>query len=155
MTWTYTHDAWNRLVKVVSGANTLSEFQYNGLDWCIVKTSDTDADGSLDQRRFRYYDAEWQLVEERIDDESTFPAYPDDTDIDPVLASIALLNLLTNGQAAKRMNISREELNKGFLVRHSMQHYQTILGTLRTWRQIPDWLAIDALPAWVRNGASS
>ena len=48
--------------------------KYNGLAWCIVKTSDTDADGNLDQRRFRYYNAEWQLVEERIDDESAFLA---------------------------------------------------------------------------------
>ena len=80
---------------------------------------------------------------------------PDDAEVDPVLASIALLNLLTGGQAAKRLNISREELNRGFLVQHSMQHYQTALGSLRTWRQVPDWLDGEALPGWVRNAASS
>ena len=78
-----------------------------------------------------------------------------DGEMDPVLASIALINLLTNGQAAKQLDISRDQLNKGFLVQHSMQHYQTIQGSLRTWRQIPNWLNKEDLPEWVVSGASS
>ena len=76
-------------------------------------------------------------------------------ELDPVLTGIALINLFTNGQAAKQLAISREQLNKGFLVQHSMQHYQTIQGSLRTWRQIPNWLNKEGLPEWVIAGTSS
>lgn len=75
--------------------------------------------------------------------------------LDPMLPSIALLNQFTNGQAAEKLAISEEQLFKGFLVKHSMQHYQTILGSLRTWRQIPDWLDEASLPEWVIDGHSS
>ena len=75
--------------------------------------------------------------------------------LDPTLPSISLLNQFTNGQAAEKLAISQEQLFKGFLVKHSMQHYQTILGSLRTWRQIPDWLDEASLPEWVIDGHSS
>jgi hypothetical protein len=74
-------------------------------------------------------------------------------DRDPVLTSVELVNFLTFGQAGKQPDITPDQLNKGFLVRHTLQHHGTVLGSLRTWRQIPDWLAPD-LPAWVVNGNS-
>lgn len=76
-TATYTHDAWNRLVKVersdTEGPRAI--YDYNGLNWRIAKRADlrgagaTDPpDGTLDQKRLMYYSAAWQLLEERIDD---------------------------------------------------------------------------------------
>jgi hypothetical protein len=38
---TYTWDAWNRLVRVEYGSLTRSEYDYNGLNWRIVKHADT------------------------------------------------------------------------------------------------------------------
>ncbi len=75
-------------------------------------------------------------------------------DRDPVLTGVQLVNFLTFGQAGKQLDITADQLNKGFLVRHSLQHYGTILGSLRTWRQVPDWLSPD-LPEWVVTGASA
>ena len=75
--------------------------------------------------------------------------------LDPTLPSISLLNQVTGGQASKQLAINREQLFKGFLVKHSMQHYQTLLGSLRSWRQIPDWQDEDSLPEWVKTGQSS
>src|SRR5262249_16331752 len=74
---------------------------------------------------------------------------------DPVYTYVSLINALTGDQAAKQWCISREQLEKDFLVRHFMQHYQTIVGSLLTWRQIPDWLDSEALPEWVIKGTSS
>lgn len=78
-----------------------------------------------------------------------------DGGFDPVLSSIRLLNWLTGGLAARDLCISKEELERRFLVQHFMQHYQTIVGSLMTWRQIPDWLDASALPRWVITGTSS
>ena len=73
ITTTYTHDGWNRLVKVEvdsgSGDVTRLENSYNGLNWRISKRGDTDFDGSLDQERIMYYNASWQLLEEVIYDD--------------------------------------------------------------------------------------
>ena len=74
---------------------------------------------------------------------------------DPVFPAIDLLNVLTLNQAAERLCISRERLEKEFLFIHFLQHYQTIVGSLRTWRQIPDWLDRAALPPFVLTGRSS
>ena len=78
-----------------------------------------------------------------------------DFNLDPTVPALDWMNTLTAGQASQQLSISREELYRGFLRRHSLQHYQTVLGSLRTWRQIPDWLDESALPEWVRTGASS
>lgn len=78
--WRYTHDAWNRLVKVVSdstgvfgsGATIVNESEYNGLHWRTVKRGDTTAVfNGRDQLRVMYYDASWRLLEERVDDNWT------------------------------------------------------------------------------------
>src|SRR5690606_5827170 len=71
----FTHDAWNRLVKVehVSGQTirVRGEYEYNGLFQRVLKRSDhdiTDASPALDEQRLLYYSGAWQIVEERIYD---------------------------------------------------------------------------------------
>jgi len=73
---------------------------------------------------------------------------------DPVYAYITATNALTFGLAGERLCITREELDKRFIVQHFMQHYNAVSGSLLTWRQIPDWLDEPALPDWVVNGVS-
>jgi hypothetical protein len=75
--------------------------------------------------------------------------------LDPVFGSIDLLNWFTGGLAARELCISRDDLEKEFLVQHFMQNYDLIVGSLQTWRQIPDWLNSAALPEWVVTGVSS
>jgi hypothetical protein len=75
--------------------------------------------------------------------------------LDPVFAYVDLMNLLTGGAAAAELCISRDQLEKDFLVKHFMQHYQTIAGSLATWRLVGDWLDTAALPAWALDGRSS
>jgi hypothetical protein len=74
---------------------------------------------------------------------------------DPVYGFVALANLVSGGLAEGQLCISRETLDKLFLVQHFRQHYQTIVGSLLTWRQIEDWTDDAALPAWVVNGKSA
>jgi hypothetical protein len=77
-----------------------------------------------------------------------------DAGFDPVAASIGLINLLSGGLAAQTLCISMQQLEKDFLVKHFLQHYQTLEGSLQTWRQIPDWLDAKNLPPWVVTGRS-
>jgi len=67
----YTHDAWNRLVKIeVDDGTTVVtklEQEFNGLTWRTLKREDTDLDGDLDEERTYTYDASWRLLEERVD----------------------------------------------------------------------------------------
>jgi len=74
---------------------------------------------------------------------------------DPVFAGIDLLNLATLGQASRQLCISKEQLEKFFLVFHFDQYYTMITGSLLTWRQIPDWLDAANIPLWVKTGRSS
>lgn len=74
---------------------------------------------------------------------------------DPVYGFVSLINSLTANQAAQQLCISREQLEKDFLAQHFIQHYVTIVGSLLTWRQIPDWLDSNALPHWVVRGQSA
>jgi RHS repeat-associated protein len=72
----YTHDAWNRLVKVQfedtsAALHPHGEYEYNGLNWRTVRRADTrpaDSTHAIDQKRLMYYGPEWQLLEERIDE---------------------------------------------------------------------------------------
>jgi hypothetical protein len=75
-----------------------------------------------------------------------------DAGFDPVSASIAWLNLLSGGLAAQELCISMQQVEKTFLIKHFMQHYQTLEGSLQTWRQIRNWLDAESLPPWVRTG---
>jgi hypothetical protein len=76
------------------------------------------------------------------------------SDFDPVTTYISLANLLSGGLAAERLGISKEQLEKEMLVQHFTEHYQMIVGSLLTWRQIPDWLDAAALPKRVVAGMS-
>lgn len=73
---------------------------------------------------------------------------------DPVYSYISLANTVSGGNAAEQLCISREQLDKVFLLQHFMQHYNTLVGSLLTWRMIPDWLNTAALPRWVIDGVS-
>jgi hypothetical protein len=74
---------------------------------------------------------------------------------DPVFASIGLANLFTLGQASRVLCISRDQLEKFFLVFHFDQYYTMITGSLLTWRQIRDWQDPARIPDWVKRGRSS
>jgi hypothetical protein len=71
---------------------------------------------------------------------------------DPISTYVTIANQLTGGIAAEELCISREQLEKDFLVQHFMQHYQMLTGALLTWRRIPDWLDRDALPKLIITG---
>jgi len=87
---TYTHDGWNRLVKVEykrSGGNssTRGKYEYNALHWRTVKQADSDGSGesgdsALDQQRVMIYSANWQLLEEYVDDDVPLDTGPSDID---------------------------------------------------------------------------
>jgi len=63
--YTLTWDAWNRLVKVTDGANTVAEYQYDGDNRRIVKK--LYSGGNLDETRHIYLSQGHQILEERID----------------------------------------------------------------------------------------
>ncbi|MCI0629301.1 MAG: dockerin type I domain-containing protein [Phycisphaerales bacterium] len=72
---TYKHDLWNRLVRVTYGSTDRAIYTYNGLNWRISKQADVDLISEtdpLDEKRFMFYSANWQLLEERIDNEWPF-----------------------------------------------------------------------------------
>jgi hypothetical protein len=71
---------------------------------------------------------------------------------DPVYAYVDLANLVSGGAAARELCISRDQLDREFLVKHFMQHYQAIAGSLATWRRVGDWLDEGSLPAWALLG---
>jgi hypothetical protein len=75
--------------------------------------------------------------------------------LDPVATYIFLVNAVTGGYAAEQFCISKTQLDKTFLLQHFMQHYDTVVGSLLTWRQIRNWLDEHELPAWVISGRSS
>ncbi len=64
--YTATYDAWNRLVKLEDGANTVAEYEYDGAKRRTVVKS--YASGSLDETRHAYFTdpAKWQVIEERV-----------------------------------------------------------------------------------------
>jgi hypothetical protein len=87
---------------------------------------------------------------------NTLEGIPTNIDsFDPVYGFVSLANTLTANRAAQQLCISKEQLEKDFLAQHFLQHYVTIVGSLLTWRQIPDWLDSRALPEWVVTGKSS
>ncbi|MCA1593780.1 MAG: hypothetical protein LC754_14250 [Acidobacteria bacterium] len=74
---------------------------------------------------------------------------------DPLGTYVSFANQLTGGLAARDLCISLEQLERDFLVQHFQQHYQMLVGSLLTWRQVPDWLDKSTLPAWVITGRNS
>jgi RHS repeat-associated protein len=61
--YTATYDAWNRLVKLADGVDTVQENAYDGQNWRTV--TKLYSGGTLSQTRHQYYSSQWQLVEER------------------------------------------------------------------------------------------
>ena len=59
-----TFDAWNRLVKVMDGETTVAEYEYDGRNFRTVKK--IYSGGQLSETRHFYYNAGWQLLEERV-----------------------------------------------------------------------------------------
>ena len=59
-----TYDAWNRLVKVAEGGATVAEYEYDGRNFRTVKKSYSG--GQLAETRHFYYNAGWQVLEERV-----------------------------------------------------------------------------------------
>ena len=78
-----------------------------------------------------------------------------DLRVDPVLPGVALANLATAGMANRAFCISRRQLERQLILVHFLQHYNAILGSLQTWRQVADWLDQASLPRWVVTGESA
>jgi len=68
----YVRDAWGRLVQVKYDTNVRAEYEYNGLGHRTLAEVDTDTapDGTVDELRLFFYDPQWRLLEERINDDS-------------------------------------------------------------------------------------
>jgi len=66
--FTATYDAWNRLVKLVDGSNTVAEYEYDGRKFRVIVKNYTG--GTLDETRHAYYSQQWRLLEERVDTET-------------------------------------------------------------------------------------
>ena len=63
--YTATYDAWNRLVKLEDGQNTVAEYTFDGAKRLVVRKK--YASGSLNQTRHFYHTAQWQTIEERLE----------------------------------------------------------------------------------------
>ncbi len=64
--FTATYDAWNRLVKIVEGVNTFTEYEYDGTKRCVIHKEYSG--GVLSKTRHLYYTnpSQWQVIEERV-----------------------------------------------------------------------------------------
>jgi len=64
------YDAWNRLVEVTDGDNTIARYEYDGLGRRIKRHVDDSApdepDGTLDDYIHYFYNAAWQVLETRV-----------------------------------------------------------------------------------------
>ncbi len=63
-----TWDAWNRLVKLEDGSDTVAEFEHDGLGRRIIKK--VYKSGSLTETRHFYYSTSSQVLEERVDSDT-------------------------------------------------------------------------------------
>jgi hypothetical protein len=71
---------------------------------------------------------------------------------DPVSTYITVVNSLMGEVATADLCISREQLERVFLVQHFKQHYRMMVGSLLTWRHTPDWLDSRAIPESIVTG---
>jgi RHS repeat-associated protein len=70
-----TYDAWNRLVKLEDGEDTVSEYVYDAAKRRVVlKTYDS---GELAETRHFYYTSRWQTIEERLESSGVISANRD------------------------------------------------------------------------------
>ena len=63
--YTATYNAWNRLVKLVDGQDTVAEYIFDGTKRLVVRKKYVS--GSLNQTRHFYHTAQWQTIEERLE----------------------------------------------------------------------------------------
>lgn len=134
-------EVWVRMPFVVNRPTKILDISLDPLDWALT-TASALSGGRTDP-----------LLEPIHAALDRLPWRPGG--FDPVFTGIDLLNLFTLGQASRRLCISKEQLEKIFLIFHFDQYYTMITGSLLTWRQIRDWLDTASLPAWVRTGRSS
>ncbi|MBX3452388.1 MAG: hypothetical protein KF777_22720 [Planctomycetaceae bacterium] len=66
--YTATYDAWNRLVKLADGEDTVSEYAYDGAKRRVIQKAYVE--GVLDEARHLYYTFDWRCVEELGDSSS-------------------------------------------------------------------------------------
>lgn len=62
--FTASYDAWNRMVEVKAGANTVAKYKYDGRMRRIIQESYTS--GVLSETRHFYFTNDWQDIEERV-----------------------------------------------------------------------------------------
>ena len=62
--YTATYDAWNRLMSLTDGSNTVAEYQYDGQNWRTITKSYSG--GTLSETRHHYYSQQWQCLEEKV-----------------------------------------------------------------------------------------
>ncbi len=134
-----------RMPFVVNRPQRILDLSLDPIDWTLRAARLID--GWLGSRETASWLASIQQVAARL------PLRPGG--FDPVTLGIALANLLTLGQASARLCISKEELEKFFLLFHFNQYYTMITSSLLTWRQVPDWLDPATIPEWVKSGVSS
>jgi RHS repeat-associated protein len=65
LSYVASYDAWNRLVKLEDGANTVAEYVFDGAKRLVVRKKYVS--GSLNQTRHFYHTAQWQTIEERLE----------------------------------------------------------------------------------------
>jgi len=70
---------------------------------------------------------------------------------DPIFDYIRMMNLFTFGWAARALDISRERVSKFILFMHSSMIFDALIGTLRIFRQVPDWLDHKKLPERIKD----
>ena len=70
-----TFDAWNRMVKVEDGEDTVAEYAYTGDNRRTVRK--TYSGGALSETRHFYYTDQWQAIEERTASGGTVADDPD------------------------------------------------------------------------------
>ena len=68
-TFVLTWDAWNRLVKLKDGSDTVAEYEYDGMNRRIIKKKYNS--GVLDETRHFYLSGQNQVLEERVNTETT------------------------------------------------------------------------------------
>ncbi len=72
--FTAAYDAWNRMVSIVDGTNTVAVYQYDGLNRRTVKA--IYASGSLDHSEHAYFNEGWQILEVRKETGGTSNSNP-------------------------------------------------------------------------------
>lgn len=141
-TWTVRDDGkvWVRMPFVVNRPERILDISVDPVDWVFW-----GAEVATAGRANRWLEPLHAALD----------ALPLPGGFDPVFLGIRLANVLTLGQAAARLCISKRQLEEIFLIFHFNQYYTMITGSLLTWRQIDDWLDRAALPRWVKTGRST